>query len=338
MRTPFKLFALGLLLASTLPAQVATMPPPLHSHSPDTRGYTFIAPVDFTMTGVRVLKPPDFTVPFQNFAVVRFDGAVNAPPWPATTNAFQQLALGFDLPQAVFQPVNVQVQAGDLIGVYGNTMGAVGNSQGTTSYAAPPPFTMIGGHVVPITRSIVTFHLGSATSPLGIHDISSDDTYTSVSRVEFMYTLAAAPLGMKHCSPANTNTSGFSASLVAAGSTSVGANDVVLTVSGLPLNVSGFLLTSPTQGFTALPGGSQGNLCLAGAIGRYYPPTGQILNSGSTRIFMLSLDLLQTPTPNAIVAIQAGETWNFQAWFRDMAPAGGSSSNFSDGLQILFQQ
>ena len=38
-----------------------------------------------------------------------------------------------------------------------------------------------------------------------------------------------------------------------------------------------------------------------------------------------------TPTPTAFVAIQPGETWNFQAWYRD-----SGSNNFTDGLSIGF--
>jgi len=36
------------------------------------------------------------------------------------------------------------------------------------------------------------------------------------------------------------------------------------------------------------------------------------------------------------VSIAAGETWNFQAWFRDIGPLGQPQSNFSDGRSIAF--
>ena len=35
------------------------------------------------------------------------------------------------------------------------------------------------------------------------------------------------------------------------------------------------------------------------------------------------------------VTVQAGESWNWQTWFRDSS-MGLASSNFSDGLQIDF--
>ena len=83
------------------------------------------------------------------------------------------------------------------------------------------------------------------------------------------------------------------------------------------------------------PGGSQGTLCLGGAIGRYVGP-GQIVNSGSTGEITLAIDLTQTPQPTGLVSVQPGETWNFQAWYRD-AIGGSATSNFTDGLSITFQ-
>ena len=35
-------------------------------------------------------------------------------------------------------------------------------------------------------------------------------------------------------------------------------------------------------------------------------------------------------------AAMAGETWNFQAWFRDVV-GGATTSNFSDAWQVTWQ-
>ena len=51
-----------------------------------------------------------------------------------------------------------------------------------------------------------------------------------------------------------------------------------------------------------------------------------------TTSVMRTLDLGAIPTPTAFVAVQPGETWNFQAWYRD-----SGQTNFTDGLEILFQ-
>jgi hypothetical protein len=36
-----------------------------------------------------------------------------------------------------------------------------------------------------------------------------------------------------------------------------------------------------------------------------------------------------------VTSILAGETWNFQAWYRDLNPT--NTSNFTDGLSVTFQ-
>jgi len=144
---------------------------------------------------------------------------------------------------------------------------------------------------------------------------------------------AAGGLGVNYCT-AVPNSTGASASMSAAGSAAVLANDVVLTASSLPLNAFGFFITSRTQGFVPNPGGSSGNLCLGGSIGRYVGP-GQIQNSGLSGAINLTLDLTQQPTPAGFVAVQAGETWHFTAWHRD-AVGGTATSNLADGLSIAF--
>ena len=97
---------------------------------------------------------------------------------------------------------------------------------------------------------------------------------------------------------------------------------------------SGALGASGDSGFVANPGGSTGNLCLGGSIGRYVGP-GQIKNAGTTGTFSLALDLTQVPQPTGLVSIAGGETWRFQAWHRD-AIGGTTTSNFTNGLEIDF--
>jgi hypothetical protein len=140
-------------------------------------------------------------------------------------------------------------------------------------------------------------------------------------------------LGGAYCM-ANPNSTGVVGVLTASGSASVASNDVTLMAEDLPLSAFGYFLASQLQAFTPNPAGSQGNLCLGGSIGRYVGP-GQIQNSGATGAISLVLDLTQTPQPTGIVAVVAGETWNFQAWHRDSV-AGNATSNFTNGLSIAF--
>ena len=140
-------------------------------------------------------------------------------------------------------------------------------------------------------------------------------------------------LGVSYCT-ANPNSTGVTGDISATGSDQVGLNDLTLTAGDLPANSFGFFLASQTQSQVANPGGSAGNLCLGGAIGRYVGP-GQVLNSGSTGAFSLALDLTNTPQPTGTVAVQPGDTWNFTTWHRD-AVGGTTTSNFTDGLWITF--
>ncbi len=139
--------------------------------------------------------------------------------------------------------------------------------------------------------------------------------------------------GSNYCT-ANVNSTGVGAAMSGSGTNAVSANDLVLEASDLPVNSFGFFLTSQTQGSVANPGGSQGNLCLGGAIGRYVG-TGQIQNAGSAGAIALAIDNTQVPQPTGLVAVSAGETWNFQAWYRD-AIGGSATSNFTDGYEVSF--
>ena len=141
--------------------------------------------------------------------------------------------------------------------------------------------------------------------------------------------------GQSYCGPAVANSTGAPATIRAEGSAFAAQNNLRLFAESLPNNSFGFFLTSRTQGVVAHPGGSRGNLCLGGAIGRYVGP-GQIRNSGTTGAFNLQVNLTQHPTPSGFVQVLANETWNFQAWYRD-AVGGVATSNFTNGVSVLFR-
>ena len=126
-----------------------------------------------------------------------------------------------------------------------------------------------------------------------------------------------------HPSPNSTGVPGV---MSAAGSVIVATNNVTLTADQITADF-GYFLNSMSQG-SFNPPTSNGILCLSGAIGRYNQPG--LVQPGPS--FSITLDLTSTPTPTAFVAIQPGETWYFQAWYRD-----SGSNNFTDGLEILFQ-
>ena len=170
---------------------------------------------------------------------------------------------------------------------------------------------------------VVTLDLGTASSNPFTGSIFSPRVWNG------RFCHGGAPLGTNYCQAA-VNSTGGPARMSASGSNIVADNDLVLRALGLPPNSFGFFLASTDQGFVAAPGGSQGNLCLGGAIGRYVGP-GQIQNSGAGGTISLAIDNMQVPQPTGSVAIVAGETWNFQLWSRDI-----SGSNFTDGYEVTF--
>lgn len=174
----------------------------------------------------------------------------------------------------------------------------------------------------------------------GIHvyDVAANSVSTVVTGIagRFVSNIdVSGPIGSSFCT-VNPNSTGALGELAAAGLNIVANNDVTLTASQLPADTFGFFITSLDQGFVMNPGGSSGNLCLSGSIGRYVGP-GQILNSGPGQTFSLQLDLTQVPQPTGPVAVSAGQTWNFQTWFRDTTVSGAATSNFTNGLEITFQ-
>ena len=139
-------------------------------------------------------------------------------------------------------------------------------------------------------------------------------------------------VGSTYCAAAVPNSSGCVGRLSAEGSAAASSNDLTLRASSLPQNVFGLFLSARAIGSTPQPGGSTGTLCLAGPIGRFNAP-GQVQSSGAAGELLLALDLTALPTPNALVAATAGETWAFQAWHRTV---GGASSNFTDAVALTF--
>ena len=144
-----------------------------------------------------------------------------------------------------------------------------------------------------------------------------------------------AKFGDPYCLPTHANSSGEFARIFAGGSPVAQANELTLRVDRLPTHQAGFFLVSGAQGLTAMPGGSQGNLCLGGGIGRLNRGPGEVFSSGSAGSATVSIDLTDLPMPMGSGPIQAGQTRYFQAWYRDVNP--GATSNFTAGVRVRFE-
>jgi hypothetical protein len=245
------------------------------------------------------------------------------------------------------QPANLGTFAtfGDAVALLGDTL-VVGAYQDTALgwlTGAAWVFERSGGAWVPVVRlapssSGPAFHgKGVALDGAGTFLVGEPNRTPTggptTAGVVHQYSLDR-PLGTSYCA-AVVNSTNRRGGIAALGSDVAAADMVTLVAYDLPFQAFGYFVTSRTQGTVQQPGGSQGVLCLGGAIGRYVGP-GQVKNTQQSGVFALPLDLAVTPQPTGAVGIAAGETWNFQAWHRD-AVGGVSTSNFSNAVTVTFQ-
>ncbi len=133
----------------------------------------------------------------------------------------------------------------------------------------------------------------------------------------------------------NAASNGVQATVAVFGSTSVAADEVEV-VATLPEDTFGFFLTSVDSGFVPSAGGSHGNLCLGGAIGRFQNLTASSGSAGKITISTLAnqWSLTELPHPLQSYAAFPGTTSHFQLWFRQNTS--GPSSNFSQGVRVTW--
>ena len=102
----------------------------------------------------------------------------------------------------------------------------------------------------------------------------------------------------------------------------ISAGSPTIHSSQLPFNTFGIFFHGPNQ--IDVPFGN-GRRCVGGTLVRFSPvstgPTGQVSQL---------VDNSALPNP-----LLAGESTNFQFWFRDI-PAGGSGFNTSDALALTY--
>jgi hypothetical protein len=163
---------------------------------------------------------------------------------------------------------------------------------------------------------------GAGPSELAIGAPNHTTSFTFDGRVE-VWTAAQPPCpAPTNFCIATANSTGFPAQIGSTGSTSVSANDMVLTCSALPPNSSGLFYYGPNQIQQAFGNGWR---CVGGSVVRFGV---QPISGAGTVTRPLNFPALSTP-------ILPGSTWKFQFWYRN-ALGGGAGHNLSNGLSVTF--
>lgn len=216
-------------------SETVPLPAEVSGFTGNVRGHWFIAPVSFTITG---LKVPGATTT-QSIAVVRFNPAVPPPVFSGTTNDFVTLFLTQNNTNTGVIPVSISVNAGDVIGI-------LGQRGTTTSYGPSGSYTTtISGVPVDLTRMGMQFSLTTTapqdiwqepTGALGLIEMTYSSGCSSP-RVPVTATVTPAPV-VNISSSALVSCGGAPVTLTASS-----ANDPNYTYTWQPGGLSGAAVT-----------------------------------------------------------------------------------------------
>ena len=225
--------------------------------------------------------------------------------------------------------------SGPPIGGFGTYYGGPGTCGGTTGYLAQD-FWYLDSSIDPTISGCYFFGGYSNSNGCG----GTFNSFASYHMEIYAESGEQPSIGTDYCA-STANSTGAMSTLTASGSEVATDDAVELSVSDLPASSLAFFITSQTQGNVPNPGGSAGNLCVVGDVGRFMQP-GQVKLTGADGTFSLSTTLgewstsdIPQATPPLSYAAMAGMTSNFQLWHRDAA-MGSATSNFSNGLSITW--
>ncbi len=135
---------------------------------------------------------------------------------------------------------------------------------------------------------------------------------------------ALAPCGNGFPSAGCRNSTGIGALLSSSGSSSVAADNLVLTVTGMPLFQPGIIYMGNVM-VGPLPFGD-GLRCVGGAVTRF-----PVMFSGATGSISIGPGIIGAGAPIAPFSI-----WNFQGWYRDPVGPCGTGFNLSNATSVTF--
>ena len=207
---------------------------------------------------------------------------------------------------AVFREDEFLFKEGDTVDIDGDGILDPGNTVFFIP-GGPGSMTFTEDGVVWVRAQLDTVSMGQPWSLLAVGDV----------------------FGLLYCTSLQANSTGRGAAIRAVGSNVLGQNDLRLRCVDLPLNSFGYFLCSVDQGFVAGAGGSQGDLCVTGAVGRF---NAQAMSSGSVGAIEIAVDWLNLPGPTGSVSASIGDRWSSCCGYRDANPS--VTSNFSNGVEV----
>jgi len=184
----------------------------------------------------------------------------------------------------------------------------------------------------PATALVETIELGQAATDLVVDPVHARVLLAQPGKRDGLSVVSypAEPEPLVYCSPANPNSTGAPATIAARGWFRA-SGWFELVAEDLPPNELGFFLVGDTRVFVPLVGGSQGDLCVGGAVGRF---ASALQSTGADGRMTLAVDTTALPLADGPRAVQPGETWCFQAWTTDANPL--PTANLSDALGVTF--
>lgn len=128
------------------------------------------------------------------------------------------------------------------------------------------------------------------------------------------------------------NVAGDGAGMTTAGTTSLSRNNLRLDIAGTAPYTLGVLFYGPEA--TSVPVGN-GVRCVGGGGLSIFRAGVRVANGSGTMSF--ELDLNSGPFMAGMSQVQAGSTWIFQTWYRDIGGPLGASTNFSSAVAARFR-
>ncbi len=245
-----------------------TQPPHVTTILAMSRGYWFVAPVSFIITGIRVPMEASQGVP--SMAIIK----LTAPPptYPSVTNAFTTLYLNqLANTGPNIAPCYIPINQGDVIGV-------LGDRNDTTSYSPNPYSGTIGSTPITLTRMGMLFNL-STNVPQDIWT----ESINNIGRVQIYTTLGCVspltPVPVTVSVPPVLSITGPPGSICAGASTTLTGNGAsTYSWTGGPVDANYPLTPVASSGYTL--SGSNAAGCTAST----------------------SIQVTVTPLPNVIIA------------------------------------